>query len=403
MNGKKLTALLLSFIIFFTGNIAVFAETDNEGLNFDVNSIGAYLVGDYETGVVLEEHNGEQAIEIASITKIMSYLIVMDQVKEGKISLSDRVEIDEEVARIGGSSLKLKTGEILTVEELLNGLLVVSANDATNALAKHCFSSEEAFVEQMSRKAHELNLNSALFYNCTGLPFIDYDGIKKQNMMSPKDIFTLARYIIDNYPEVVEISSKEELVMEERNFSQKNTNDLVGSLAGVDGLKTGYTDKAGYCLVSTAKSCYRDSDCRIIAIVMNAKSVNHRSNVSRELIEYTLNKYEKKDLLRVDKPVQAIHMPKVDGDYLKIYPKESYRELVSKDENLDMSIELKDKLKPSFMKGDKVGEATIYKEDEEIKKIDLIIAEDVYKNTFFDKIVGRLRSFFRNKFKLFGA
>lgn len=391
---NKRVSRFLTFLLIITFFTSSFVLADDLDIKDRTN---AYLIGDYETGLILEEYNIDEPIEIASITKVMSYLVVADELKLGNISLDDSIYIDRETARVGGSSLKLKMGETLKVGDLLAGLMVVSGNDATYALAKHTFNTEEEFVEEMYRKAEELGLESAEFYNSTGLPEPSPTGNledRKQNKMSPRDIFTLTRYIIKEHPEVLEFTSMVKLSLPTRDYEKNNTNDLLITLPGVDGFKTGFTDKAGYCLVSTIPNALASEDSRLISVVMGAKTVQERSSVSRKLINYTSSNYANKNLLNTKKPIQAIPMKNIDGGYLKIYPKEDYREIINASDNLDMDIELKRFLSPSFKKGEVVGTATIYRNSEEIKKVDLIVKENIIKNTLLGKILGKIRFMF---------
>ena len=390
---KNLSRGLLLILIF----VSIFS-TYSFGEELDIQGrTKAYLVGDYITGEILESYNIDEPIEIASITKIMSYLVVADEVKAGNISLNDTIYIDLDTARVAGSSLKLKPGEILTVEQLLEGLMVVSGNDATYALAKHTFETEDQFVKQMGAKASELGLTSAEFYNSTGLPVPNGDGNRedrKQNKMSPSDIFTLTRHIIKTHPEVLELSSKQRLVIPERNFDKGNTNDLLQTMDRVDGFKTGFTDKAGYCLVSTMRDGLVAKDSRLISVVMGTRSGKERSAVTRHLLEYACDKYESKVLLDKTKPIKVIPMKKVEGGYLKIYPKENFKEIVDRTEHVDMEIKLNRFLSPSFKKGEVVGQAMIYSNNEIVKEIDLVTNENIIKDTFFGRIFGKIRFMF---------
>ncbi len=393
-NIKKIFTLILTILILT--NSFVFAE--ELILTHDVSS---YLVGDYTTGRILEQQNIDEPIEIASITKLMSYIVIAEEIKNGNISLEDNVYIDYDTAQVGGSSLKLKEGENLKVSDLLKGLMIVSGNDATYALAKHTYGTEENFVNEMKKKANDLGLDSAELHNCTGLPVPNPDGSyenRKQNKMSTRDIFAMSQYLIKEYPEVLELSSQTQLIMPEREFEQNNTNDLLTTMPGVDGFKTGFTDKAGYCLVSTFKNDLKEYNNRLIAVVMGAANVEQRSFTTREILEFSLNKYRSKDLLNSNKPVEVFETDSVMGGYIKVYPKNNYSEIIKKEDNIDMSIELNKKLKPSIKKGEIVGNAKIYKNDEVIDEVELIVKDELKRNNFITRFIEKIKSIIKGIF-----
>ena len=184
MNMRKKLAKIFVLFILLT---LILSSTTFATVGIE-DEVSAYLLGDYETGEILEEFNIYKPVQIASITKLMSYLIIMDEIQEGSISLDDVIYIDEDTTKIKGSSLNLEEGESFTVKELLDAVIVVSANDATYSLAKHVAGTEEDFVRMMNEKAKKIGLKSAIYFNSTGLP----KG-NNQNMMNSKDIFTLSR------------------------------------------------------------------------------------------------------------------------------------------------------------------------------------------------------------------
>lgn len=394
MNRKLKRIFILVLTILVLTNSFIFA---NE-LNLE-SQTSAYLVGDYNTGRILEYYNIDEPIEIASITKLMSYIVIADEIKSGNISLEDQVYIDQDTARVGGSSLSLKEGETLTVYQLLEGLMIVSGNDATYALAKHTYETEENFVRAMIEKSKDLGLESAEFHNSTGLPVANPDGSyedRKQNKMSTRDIFAMSQYMIREYPEVLELSSQTALVMPERNFEKGNTNDLLTAMPGVDGFKTGYTDKAGFCLVSTYLGEVNAYDSRLISIVMGASSVSERSRLSRKLLEYTLDNYKNISLLDSRKPVEIYPMENIEGGYLKIYPKNSFSDIIKSEDNMDMNIELNKRIKPSLDKGEVVGNAKIYKNEEVVDEIELIVNEDIKRENIIRRFIKKIKSLINN-------
>nr|WP_246566655.1 D-alanyl-D-alanine carboxypeptidase family protein [Tissierella simiarum] len=348
----------------------------------------AYLLGDCETGEILEGFNIDKPIEIASITKLMSYLVIMDEVTKGNILLEDRVFIDEDIASIKGSSLKVEVGEVFSIRELIEAAMVVSANDATYALAKKVAGTEEAFVKLMNNKARELNLENAIFFNCTGLPVKDLDI---QNVMTTREIFILSQHIIDKYPEILEISKLPFIEMESRNYVEGNTNPLLAEIEGVDGLKTGFTNKAGYCYVSTfgVKGKEKETkDSRFIGIVMGTKGFDERKELGKTLVQYGLDNYSNRIILDEDIPLDTLIFPKGNPKEIEIYPKQGFTKLIKNDENIEVSLSLNDKLKPPIKKDRTIGKVTVYKDGEIIREEEVIVKEKVKRaNPFI--LLGR--------------
>lgn len=389
MRNKFFKVFILSLAFIFIFNNISFATIGIE------EEVSAYLIGDYETGEILEEYNIYKPVEIASITKLMSYLIVMEAIEKGSISLEDKVYIDEDIIKVKGSSLKLKKGEVFTVEELLKASMVVSANDATYALGKFVAGSEDAFVARMNEKAKELDLSSAIFFNSTGLPEKDL-----QNIMSPLDIFYLSRYIIENYPDILSITTIPSIEISSREYIKENTNPLLGKINGVDGLKTGYTDKAGYCLVSTAKknkTTPNEKDFRLISIIMGTESEEKRGEIGEKLLQYALDNYSKKLLLDTNRPVDIIYLPKSKEKEIEVYPMESFSAIIKNNDNIDIKVLIDEGLKLPLKSGEKVGNAMVIKNREILEEIDLIVMDDVKKENIFIYIIRIIKEFFKGK------
>ena len=295
MNNIRMRQLLFFTMIFILSTSSVtFAE--NIGIE---NDVSAYLLGDFESGQIVEEYNIDVPLAIASITKLMTYTVVMDEIEKGNISMRDRVVIDKETEEISGSTFDLKEGEKFSVKTLLESALIVSANDSCVALAKYTAGDVSNFVNKMNEKAKEIGLKNTNYLNPSGLP--EKYG---QNTMSVRDIFKLSRYILEEYPEVLKITKKPRMSMgiglniKDREFINKNTNPLLKEIDGVDGLKTGFTNEAGYCLVSTisVKGSPECEDSRLIGIVMGTESEERRNEISKNLLDYGISNYENKEI-----------------------------------------------------------------------------------------------------------
>lgn len=372
---KKVSIILLAIILFISSS--VYGETALE------ESLKSYLLADLETGEIFEQYNIDEIVPIASISKIMSYLVIMDSVAEGKISLSDSIVIDKDTTKITGASFDLKESEIFTVNELLEAALVVSGNDATYALAKYVAGSEKGFTSWMNLKSKEIGLESASFYNSTGLPV---KGQEEQNQMSTRDILKLSRHIINKYPQILDITNIRYLSSKSRGFFQRNTNPLLAIIDGVDGLKTGSTLKAGYCYVSTLNIKGQEGetqDLRLIAIVMGAKEVSNRNLKAKELVEYGINNYSNKIFLDKDMPLETLQFPKGIVTEAPIYPQIGFTKMVHKNDNIQVITSIEKKELP-IAKNSTVGKAIVVEDGVTIFETDMIIKEDIRKAKWYE-------------------
>lgn len=377
---KRISFILLLAIILL--NTSVFADIGIE------DNLRSYILADAKSGKILEAYNIEEVIEIASISKIMTYIVVMDSIRNEDISLDDIVLVDKDTERVNGSTFKLKEGESFTVEKLLEASLVISGNDATYALAKHVAGTESNFANIMNKKAKDIGLENAIFYNATGLPIYPQDI---QNKMTTEELFRLSKYIIENYPDIIEISSLKAVSDADRNFFQWNSNPLIPKIKEVDGLKTGFTNRAGFCHVATFKEEEKKGErdeLRLISIVMGAKDINTRNKMSEMLVRYGLNNYEKKVFLDPDVPVDKLYFENGQVQEVNIYPTEKFSELVKKDEDIEVVVDLKNNLKLPLKKEQVIGAAKIVKNGETIFQTDIIV-KDRFKRANFFVIIGR--------------
>lgn len=273
---KKIVSFLIaSMILLFS---------INTGYAININSASAILM-EAETGNILYEKNSEVQRPMASTSKIMTYLLAMDAVKEGRISLNDRVRVSRNAANAGGSSYGLKENDVLTVEELLNSMMIISANDSAVVLGEHIEGNIGQFCQKMNEKAKSLGLNSAYFVNPNGMPLKNND----QNKISAKDLALLSKHVIDLHGDhLLKITSQKQFNGTYKKFTKNNTNRLLQTPEFVDGLKTGYTNSAGHCLVSTRKI---GEENRLISVVLGGKTGNQRYDDSRNLISYGLNNF----------------------------------------------------------------------------------------------------------------
>lgn len=264
----------------------------NEGFFYEINSA---LVGDATTGLVYTAWEPELSVPIASTTKLMSFVILMDAITDGEISLNDTVTLTEEsvqLSRTQDGTIYMEAGWEVTIPDLLCGMLLRSSNECALALAIHTAGSEAAFVDRMNRKAQALSLSpAAVFYNCHGLPVYtdNLAATKIQNRMSANDMFRLVCYLLRTYPDVTQITSLKTAALESLKTSVYNTNPLLYNLPGVVGLKTGTTNMSGACLVTAMEAQGADRQTHmLVSIEFGAEDSAARNTLSEELLRYGL-------------------------------------------------------------------------------------------------------------------
>ncbi len=377
---KRRGILLLVIIMLLTSTTAGAVD-----FNSDLRS---YLLIDYDTDQIVDSYDAEQVVEIASITKLMTYMVVMDSGK----NLNEKIIMDKDSLSIGGSGVLIEEGEEFTLDELINLSLVLSANNATYKMAKHIAGSEDEFVKLMNKKAREIGLEQSVFYNSTGLP---PKHMNDQNKMSMEDLAKMSKYAIKNYPDLLKRTSISSIMA--RDFDGKikeikNTNPLLGYIAGVDGLKTGFTNKAGYSLVASYKAgkTSTSEEMRLIAIIMGAKSESERNRVSREIMTDVSENYIKKEILGEEKNIAFIEDAKVQR--AQVIPKEKFTAVIDKREKLDVFIEVRREINFPIKKGEKLGEYKVYEGDKLIFSTDALAAKKIKRAGFIRRGFRKLKS-----------
>lgn len=269
------------------------ADLERAGYFYGVNSV---LVGDATTGEIYYQYDAATAYPIASISKLMTYILTMEAVSSGQFTLENSVTISGAVQLLADSSdgiIPLKAGEQIKVQDLLYGALLPSSNECALCLAEAVAGSEEVFVRMMNQKAVDLGLSQAAFYNSNGLPVYTEDPVIScvQNRMSAKDLFRMVSYLLRVYPQVTDITSTKETTLTSINVKVNNTNPLLYNLPGTTGLKTGTTNKAGACLVTslTADDGYMEHD--LVVIVLGTENSRERGRVSELLARYALQAF----------------------------------------------------------------------------------------------------------------
>ncbi len=373
---KRLVSFILA--LFFLVSTFVLPSRALEPItNFDVEAKSAVLM-EASSGTVLYEKNADEALPPASVTKIMTLLLVMEEIDAGRLSLSDTVTASAYATSMGGSQIYLKEGEQMSVEDMLKSVVIASANDAAVALAEHICGSEETFVRRMNERAKELGMENTNFENTNGL-----DDTATNHVTSARDIAIMSRELI-KHKKILEYSSIWMDSVRDGAFGLTNTNRLVRFYKGANGLKTGSTSKAGFCISATAE---RDG-ITLIAVIMGSPTRDVRNREATRLLDmgfsgYSLYTCEEESL-------GTIPVLKGEKNECRIL-KPSFSCLIEsvKKVSVESEIKLLDSLNAPVQAGDVAGKI-IYKCGEEIVgEADVICAESVKKLEFWD-FVGEI-------------
>ena len=335
------------------------------------------------TKEILYEKNKDEQVSIASLTKMMVQLLILEKIEDKSIKWNDVVTASSNASGMGGTQIWLSTGEKMSVEDLFKGMSIVSANDATVALAEYISGSEEEFVKLMNKKAKELNLRNTYFKNSTGL---DEDG----HYSSAYDLAILAKELI-SHEEIFRFSSSYEDYIRTNTPNKYwlvNTNKLIRFYEGADGLKTGFTDNAGYTMAVTAKK----NNMRLIAIILGEQEGKVRNNEAIELLNYGFENYKLDIIKSKDEIIDNIKIDKGNKNNTNVYLKEDLT-VINKRSNKDIKYDyeiLIDEIKLPLKNGDKIGTINLLDNNKIIKSKDLIIKEDLYKVNFFKYLLNNL-------------
>mgnify|MGYP004534364509 FL=1 len=324
------------------------------------------------TGEILFQKNKDEKLAPASMTKMMSMLLIMEEIESGNLKWDEMITASEKASSMGGSQIFLKAGEKMTVEELLKGVAIASGNDAVVALAERISGSEEAFVKRMNTRAKDLGLKNTNFVNATGLT-------ADNHYSSANDMSLIAKELV-KHEKILEFTSTYEDYLRKDTkspFWLVNTNRLVRFKEGVDGLKTGFTDEAGYCLTATMKK----DNMRLITVVMKEENTSKRSADTTKMLDYGFNVYMVQTILDENTTIEKKKVELGKKISVEIIPKENITILNKKSEELK-NITYKaniDKIVAPIKKGDKVGTIDIIENNNIISTIDATVKEDISK------------------------
>lgn len=370
--------LLCFFTLFF------FISSVKAAEDFAPNAKSAILM-DSATGKVLFEKNADEKLPPASMTKLASMLIIMEYVDSGKINLTDKVTISEEAASMGGSQVFLEAGEVYTVEQLLKGIAIASGNDAVVAMAEKIAGSQEAFVNIVNKRLKEIGATNTVFLNAHGLD-------TKGHVSTARDMAIIA-YNLLQHPKILNFTSIYEEYLEKNDGSKTwlvNTNKLVHFYEGVDGLKTGFTNEAGYCLTATAKK----GNMRLISVVMGEDNTENRSADTVKMLNYGFNTF-KINTIKTNKEI--LGKIRVEGgkkDYADVVLLNDATELLKNTDTIkNYTFNMKvNKVKAPIKKGEVIGSAEIIdNEGNIIDEVDVTILNDIAKANIFDYLLKNIK------------
>jgi len=369
--------------------LRVYAE---EAVDLAPNAKSAILI-EATTGEILFQKNIHEKLAPASMTKIMSMLLFIEALEKGLMKWDEYITISENAAGMGGSQIFLEPNEKMSVTDLFKGIAIASANDATYALAERVAGTEEAFVSRMNKKLKELGLKNSYFKNSTGLD-------EANHYSTAYDMAIMAKELV-NHDKVLEYTAKYEdylRVNSDEKFWLVNTNRLVRFYPGVDGLKTGYTNEAGYCLTATIEK----NNMRLIAVVMKEPQSSTRNTEVSRMLDYGFNQYEVERILSKTTDLGNIRVDKGSPELVGINPIQNINVLNKKGEdkrNVTYKMKL-DKIKAPIKIGDKIGTLTIIENNNETMKIDITVKEEVKKAGFFTLYLRHIKDILLGDIKI---
>lgn len=376
---KKIVLLSIMLLCVFAMTLPVAAEeksSDNSKANLAKGADSAILL-ERDTGKLLFDKNAHEKLPPASMTKIMTLLLIMEQLEKGSLKLDETVRVSERAASMGGSQIFLEAGEEMTVNDLLKGIAIASGNDASVAMAERVAGSEEEFVSLMNKKVKELKLKDTKFQNTTGLPADDHYSTAYDMAIIAKEL--LKYESITNYTSVYEDYLRKG---QENEFWLVNTNKLVRFYPGVDGLKTGFTNEAKYCLTATAEK----DGMRVIAVVMGAKTTKERNASVSEMLDYAFNKFQTNKLFEKGDVITTLRLTKAEKKQNDVVASESISTLHAKGDSVDnitTEVKMKQDLVLPIKKGDHVGTLIVKDGDKVLSESQLTVKDTIEKASYY--------------------
>ena len=339
-----------------------------------------YILIDSTSGRILAEKNADERIEPASITKIMTGYVAADQIAKGFVSLEDQVLISENCWRKGGSKMFIREGTRVSLSDLIKGMVIQSGNDASCAIAEHVAISEEGFIDLMQLYVDELGLNNTQFKNVTGWPDPDHYS-------SARDLAKLTKSLIDKFPEHYSLYKERYFTFNE--IKQRNRNSLLWQDESIDGVKTGHTESAGYCLVSSGVR----NDTRLIAVTLKSSSEKSRLTDNRRLLDYGFRYFRTKKVLESNVSLlveqvwggetESVSLSSAQDFYLTLSPRDFPR--------VEPEVKLNDYLQAPIAKGQVVGQVDLILDGDSIASVEVVAMEEVPALGFFGTVWSNIK------------
>ena len=348
----------------------------------EVAAKSAFLM-DIATGTVLYENNAHEKLPPASVTKVMTMLLIMEAIADGRLRWEDTVTASENAAAKGGSQIYLKEGETMSVTDMVKSIAVSSANDCACAMAEHLCGSEEAFVEQMNRRAGELGMEDTYFVNCTGLD----DGPNgREHVTSAHDIAIMSRQLLKYHPQITKFTTIWMDTVRDGQFGLSNTNKLVRFYDGATGLKTGFTSAAGYCLSASAKR----EDLELVAVVMGCATSKDRFNACKQLLDFGFANY---CLVQPEAEMLSVPVKLGQEKQVRAIPGQEPQFLIEKAQKSSIRIttQLEETVSAPVSKGQRLGTMTVYSGEQILAQIPLVAENTVAKRTFGELFLDMLK------------
>ena len=395
MKKRFITAILWVATVTSTA----FAQPVQNQLYIPEYNAASWILMDYETGAVLAEKNMHQKLEPASITKVMTSYIIAEEIEKNTIQSDALVTISNNAYRQGGSRMYLEENSKVSVENLVKGLVIQSGNDAAMALAEYVAGSSDAFAFRMNQKARELGMQNTHFMNPSGLP-------DPNHFSTAYDLAVLSRELIKNYPSHYGIYAEKSFTWNVdtrtgRPITQPNRNNLLREDPSVDGIKTGHTDSAGYCLASSAER----NNHRFIAVVLGTQSVHDRDRISQNILNFGFQNFSKQHLFDAGEPLQTINVRKGTAQSVAVGTAgkiEATLPLLDYD-NVKSQIRIKNNVVAPIEKGSELGSLEIHLDDQLIYSAPLVALESVEEAGFVKQIWDDFKFKLHNKYMKFKA
>lgn len=378
----------LSLCLLVTMALIISANVVQAQVPFEIDAKSAVLL-DADSGQILFSQNGDETHIPASLVKVMTLFIALDQIADGRIDLTDEVIVSENAWRMTGSQMFLEVGERVTIEELLYGVAVVSGNDATVSIAEALAGSEQLYVQWMNEKARSLGLNAQ---------FVDVHGLSVENRISAKDMAILAREYVIKHPDALQYHQRRSFSYQPRSSAQpivqSNRNGLLWRYEGTDGLKTGFLSQAGYNLVATAKQGER----RLIAVVLGAPSEQVRENEAIRLLNYGFRNFQLVDINSV-LPEDQVKVYKGQKGSVKVAAANSLITIPNGSmDNLNVEVQT-EMIQAPVQIDQEVGKAVVIHNEQVIKEIPLLASEEVSRGSWFRVLLDTIALFFMSLFE----